>query len=61
MNRRTPYSELVRSGVIDPAMSRVLLFEEIPLAHQEMAESRDGVGNTSILVGAPGPGLGRSE
>jgi hypothetical protein len=41
-------------------MSRVLPFEQIPRAHQEMAEGAYGVGNTSILVGAPEPGLGRT-
>ena len=55
------YNELVRSGAIDPAMTRVLAFEDIPRAHQEMAEGRHGVGNTSILVGAPAPGLGRKS
>ncbi len=54
------YNDLVRSGAIDPAMSRVLPFEDIPRAHQEMADGRHGVGNTSILVGAPEPGLGRT-
>ncbi|HVW17306.1 MAG TPA: crotonyl-CoA carboxylase/reductase [Solirubrobacteraceae bacterium] len=54
------YNELVRAGAIDPAMARVLPFEDIPRAHQEMADGRAGVGNTSILVGAPEPGLGRS-
>jgi crotonyl-CoA carboxylase/reductase len=54
------YNDLVRSGAIDPAMTRVLPFEDIPRAHQEMAEGRHGTGNTSILVGAPEPGLGRS-
>lgn len=53
------YNELVRSGAIDPCMTRVLPFEDIPRAHQEMADGAHGVGNTSILVGAPEPGLGR--
>lgn len=51
------YNQLVADGAIDPAMERVLGFEEIPRAHQEMAEGRQGLGNTSILVGAPEPGL----
>jgi crotonyl-CoA carboxylase/reductase len=55
------YNELVRSGAIDPTMGRVLGFDEIPRAHQEMAEGRHGFGNTSILVGAPKQGLGRSN
>jgi crotonyl-CoA carboxylase/reductase len=46
------YNDLVVSGVIDPAMTRVLPFEEIPRAHQEMADGQHGFGNTSVLVGA---------
>ena len=53
------YNDLVRGGAIDPALGRTLPFDEIPRAHQEMAEGRHGVGNTAILVGAPEPGLGR--
>jgi crotonyl-CoA carboxylase/reductase len=53
------YNDLVRAGTIDPCMSRVLPFDEIGRAHQEMWEGRHGLGNTSILVGAPEPGLGR--
>lgn len=53
------YNDLVRSGAIDPALGRVLRFEEIPQAHQDMAQGRHGIGNTAILVGAPEPGLGR--
>jgi crotonyl-CoA carboxylase/reductase len=53
------YNDLVRAGRIDPALGRVLRFDEIPRAHQEMMEGRHGTGNTAILVGAPEPGLGR--
>jgi crotonyl-CoA carboxylase/reductase len=53
------YNDLVRAGKIDPCMTRVLPFDDLPRAHQEMSEGRHGVGNTSILVGAPEPGLGR--
>jgi crotonyl-CoA carboxylase/reductase len=53
------YNELVRAGVIDPCMTRVLGFDEIGRAHQEMDEGGHGLGNTSILIGAPEPGLGR--
>jgi crotonyl-CoA carboxylase/reductase len=53
------YNDLVRAGAIDPAMTRVLAFEELPRAHQEMADGRHGLGNTAILVGAPHQGLGR--
>jgi crotonyl-CoA carboxylase/reductase len=53
------YNDLVRAGKIDPCMSRVLPFDQIGVAHQEMDEGKHGLGNTSILVGAPEPGLGR--
>jgi crotonyl-CoA carboxylase/reductase len=52
------YNELVRSGVIDPALGRTLDFAEIPQAHHDMMENRHGVGNTAILVGAASTGLG---
>lgn len=55
------YNDLVRDGVIDPALGRTLPFESIPAAHQEMMEGRHGVGNTAILVGAARPGEGRRE
>jgi crotonyl-CoA carboxylase/reductase len=53
------YNELIASGAIDPSMGRVLPFDEIPRAHQEMAEGVQSLGNTSILIGAPEAGLGR--
>jgi hypothetical protein len=40
-------------------MTRVLPFDELPRAHQEMWDGKHGLGNTSILVGAPEPGLGK--
>lgn len=54
------YNDRVRAGRIDPALTRTLPFEEIPRAHQEMADGRHGVGNTAILVGARTTGLGRT-
>jgi crotonyl-CoA carboxylase/reductase len=53
------YNDLVRAGKIDPCMTRVLPFDELPRAHQEMWDGKHGLGNTSILVGAPEPGLGK--
>jgi crotonyl-CoA carboxylase/reductase len=55
------FNDLVRGGIINPAMGRALPFDHIPSAHQEMAEGRQGFGNTSILVGAPSPDLGRHD
>ncbi len=51
------YNDLIREGKVGPALGRVLRFEDIPRAHQEMGEGQGGVGNTAILVGAPEPGL----
>lgn len=53
------YNDLVRAGAIDPCMTRVLPFDELGRVHQEMHSGQHGPGNTSILVGAPIPGLGR--
>jgi crotonyl-CoA carboxylase/reductase len=53
------YNDLVRAGAIDQCLTRVLPFDEIGRAHQEMDEGRHGLGNTSILVGTPEPGLGK--
>jgi crotonyl-CoA carboxylase/reductase len=53
------YNDLVRSGRIDPCLGRTLPFDQIPQAHQDMADNVTSYGNTAILVGAPGPGLGR--
>ncbi len=52
------YNELVRQRAIDPALGKVMRFEEIPQAHQDMADGVHALGNTAILVGAPEPGLG---
>jgi crotonyl-CoA carboxylase/reductase len=52
------YNELVRQGIVDPALGRTLRFEDIPRAHQEMMEGEHGVGNTAVLIGSPEPGLG---
>jgi crotonyl-CoA carboxylase/reductase len=54
------FNDLVRQGVLDPALGRTLGFAELPQAHQDMMEGRHGVGNTAILIGAPTTGLGRS-
>lgn len=51
---------LLDAGVIDPVVGQVLRFEDIPQAHQEMAGGTLPHGNTAILVGASGPGEGKS-
>jgi len=55
------YNDLVREGVIDPALGRTLGFADIPCAHQEMMEGKHGVGNTAVLIGAPGISMGKHE
>jgi crotonyl-CoA carboxylase/reductase len=53
------YNDLVRAGAIDPCLSQALPFDELGRAHRAMWEGRLGLGNTSVLVGAAEPGLGR--
>jgi crotonyl-CoA carboxylase/reductase len=51
------FNQLVIDGRIDPALSRAFSFEEIPLAHQLMAENAHPEGNMAALVSAPSEGL----
>lgn len=48
---------LVASGKIDPCISRIISFEEIPAAHQLLHENQHPPGNMSVLVNSPRPGL----
>jgi crotonyl-CoA carboxylase/reductase len=50
-------NRLVTAGKVDPCLSRVFPFREIPQAHQLMYENRHPHGNMAILVGAPREGL----
>jgi crotonyl-CoA carboxylase/reductase len=50
-------NRLVIAGKVDPCLSRVFPFAEIPQAHQLMYENRHPHGNMAILVGAPREGL----
>ncbi len=52
-------NELVRDRKLDPCLSRTVSFDELPLAHQLMLETRHPHGNMAALVSAPAPGLGR--
>lgn len=54
------YNDLVVAGTIDPALGRTLPFSDLPAAHARMGRGEDVFGNTSILIGAPMPGLGRT-
>jgi crotonyl-CoA carboxylase/reductase len=42
---------------IDPCMSEVFPFTEIPLAHMKMMKNQHPPGNMSVLVSAPRAGL----
>lgn len=55
------YNDLVTAGRIDPALGRTLPFDELGAEHARMGKGQDVFGNTSILVGAPHPGLGRQD
>lgn len=55
------YNDLVRAGRINPALGRTLSFDELGAEHARMGNGQDVFGNTSILVGAPHPGLGRQD
>ena len=53
-------NDLVLAGKVDPCLSHVGTFADIPRVHQEMYENRHPHGNMACLVGAPRPGLGKS-
>jgi crotonyl-CoA carboxylase/reductase len=53
------YNQLVCDGVINPCLTTVGRFEDIPQVHQDMGEGAHSAGNTAILVGAPQTGLGK--
>ncbi len=45
-------NQLIIDGSIDPCLSRVFSWEELPLAHQTMYENQHPSGNMAVLVGA---------
>lgn len=53
-------NQLALAGKLDPCMSRVFTYEELPLAHQLMHDNRHPHGNMSVLIGAQQFGLGVS-
>ncbi len=53
------YNDLMRGGKLDPCVSKIGRFEDIPQVHQDMLEGKHPPGNMAILVGAPQPGLGK--
>ncbi|MGH3357656.1 MAG: crotonyl-CoA carboxylase/reductase [Nocardioidaceae bacterium] len=54
------YNDLVRAGKIDPCVGRVVGFGDVGAAHATMGRGEDVFGNTTVLVGAKEPGLGRA-
>jgi crotonyl-CoA carboxylase/reductase len=50
-------NDLVLERRIDPAMSEVFSWEEIPDAHEKMLDNKHLPGNMAVLVNAPRPGL----
>jgi crotonyl-CoA carboxylase/reductase len=52
---------VLNEGRIDPVVGQVLSFDDIPLAHQQMAAGNLPPGNTAVLVGASAPGEGRRQ
>ena len=53
-------NDLVIAGEVDPCLSEVGRFEDIPRVHQAMYENRHPHGTMACLVNAPRPGLGAS-
>lgn len=53
-------NELAIAGKLNPCMSRAFTYEELPLSHQLMHDNKHPHGNMSVLIGAPGFGLGKS-
>ena len=53
-------NELALRGQLDPCMSRAFTYEQLPDAHQLMADNKHPHGNMSVLIGATEFGLGAS-
>lgn len=53
-------NQLALRGQLDPCMSRAFTYEELPVAHQLMADNKHPHGNMSVLIGATQFGLGAS-
>ncbi|HZR82484.1 MAG TPA: crotonyl-CoA carboxylase/reductase [Candidatus Binatia bacterium] len=56
----TALNDMVTKGLVDPCLSEVGRFEDIPRVHQAMYENRHPHGNMACLVGAPRTGLGKA-
>ena len=53
-------NDLVIDGLVDPCMSQVFTYEQLPDSHQLMYENKHPHGNMAILVGALEVGMGIS-
>jgi crotonyl-CoA carboxylase/reductase len=51
-------NQLALRGQLDPCMSRVFTYDELPVAHQLMHDNKHPHGNMAVLVGATEFGLG---
>jgi crotonyl-CoA carboxylase/reductase len=54
-------NDLIIAKRADPCLSRTFLWDELPVAHQLMADNRHPAGNMAVLVGAPRPDMGVGE
>jgi crotonyl-CoA carboxylase/reductase len=50
-------NRLVMDRRIDPTMSEVFAWDDIPKAHRKMWKGEHAPGNMAVLIGAPRPGL----
>jgi crotonyl-CoA carboxylase/reductase len=57
----TAYNDLMRAGKLNPCVSKIGRFEDIPQFHQDMFEGKHPAGNMTVLVGSPEPGLGKTQ
>ena len=53
----TAANEFVIDRRVDPCMSEVLAWRDVPLAHTKMWKNQHMPGNMAVLVNAPRPGL----
>jgi len=53
-------NDLVIAGKVDPCLSRIFPWAELPLSHQLMYENKHPYGNMAVLVGAAELGTGAS-
>jgi crotonyl-CoA carboxylase/reductase len=56
-------NDLVYSGVVDPCLSKAVIYDELPLVHQLMHDNKHPHGNMAVLIGAPefGQGINKPE